>query len=97
MFISSGNWSLELKEQDTQGGIIVHLVEIVHFCLVGTVLFLISLGLYELFINHFLYLHMAKTHNIEELELNLVGLTVVVLAVNFLNVIFEQQEFNLIV
>jgi uncharacterized membrane protein YqhA len=86
-----------IEGADTPGGIIVHIVEIVHFFLVGTVLFLTSLGLYELFIQPLPLPPWLKTHNIEELELNLVGLTVVVLAVNFLSVIFEQQEVNLAV
>jgi uncharacterized membrane protein YqhA len=70
-------------------------VEIVHLFLVGTVLFLTSLGIYELFIQPLPLPPWLKTHNIEELELNLVGLTIVVLAVNFLSVIFEEQEINL--
>jgi uncharacterized membrane protein YqhA len=41
---------LGIEGEDTQGGITVHLVVTVHFFLVGTVLFLTSLGLYELFI-----------------------------------------------
>lgn len=34
-------------------------------------------------------------NNIEEMELSLIGLTVVVRGVNFLSVIFEQQVINL--
>ena len=86
-----------MEGSDTQGNIIVDIVEIVHFFLVGTVLFLTSLGLYELFIEPLPLPPWLKTHNIEELELNLVGLTIVVLAVNFLSVIFEEQESNLAV
>ncbi|MGB9939554.1 YqhA family protein [Methanosarcina sp.] len=86
-----------MQEADTQGSVIVELVEIVHLFLVGTVLFLTSLGLYELFIQSLPLPEWLRTHNIEELELNLVGLTVVVLAVNFLSVIFEPQEINLAV
>lgn len=82
-------------EIHTQGNIIVEIVEIVHLFLVGTVLFITSLGLYELFIEPLPLSPWLRTHNIEELELNLVGLTVVVLAVNFLSVIFEEQENNL--
>ncbi|MGV8077921.1 MAG: YqhA family protein [Methanosarcina sp.] len=80
---------------DIQKHIIVDIVEIVHLFLVGTVLFLTSLGIYELFIQPLPLPPWLKTHNIEELELNLVGLTIVVLAVNFLSVIFEEQEINL--
>ena len=84
-----------IGKADTQGNIIVDLVEIVHLFLVGTVLFLTSLGIYELFIQPLPLPPWLKTHNIEELELNLVGLTIVVLAVNFLSVIFEEKEINL--
>ncbi|MEN6317128.1 MAG: YqhA family protein [Syntrophaceae bacterium] len=83
------------EETPTHGNIIVGIVEIVHLFLVGTVLFITSLGLYELFIKPLPLSPWLKTHNIEELELNLVGLTVVVLAVNFLSVIFEEYESNL--
>lgn len=84
-----------MEETATHGNIIVEIVEIVHLFLVGTVLFITSLGLYELFIEPLPLSPWLKTHNIEELELNLVGLTIVVLAVNFLSVIFEEQENNL--
>jgi len=84
-----------MEETATHGNIIVEIVEIVHLFLVGTVLFITSLGLYELFIEPLPLSPWLKTHNIEELELNLVGLTIVVLAVNFLSVIFEEQESNL--
>ena len=80
---------------DIQEHIIVDIVGIVHLFLVGTVLFITSLGIYELFIQPLPLPPWLKTHNIEELELNLVGLTIVVLAVNFLSVIFKEQEINL--
>ena len=84
-----------LEETAAEGHIIVGIVEIVHLFLVGTVLFITSLGLYELFIEPLPLAPWLRTHNIEELELNLVGLTIVVLAVNFLSIIFEEQESNL--
>lgn len=84
-----------MEETAVKADIIVEIVEIVHLFLVGTVLFITSLGLYELFIEPLPLSPWLRTHNIEELELNLVGLTVVVLAVNFLSVIFEEQEENL--
>lgn len=83
------------KEVATEERIIIEMIKIIHLFLVGTVLFLTSFGLYELFIEPLPLPEWLKTHNIEELELNLVGLTIVVLAVNFLSVIFEQQEINL--
>lgn len=87
----------ETAKAETKSVIIVGIVEIVHLFLVGTVLFLTSLGLYQLFIQALPLPRWMKINSIEELELNLVGLTVVVLAVNFLSVVFEEQEINLAV
>jgi uncharacterized membrane protein YqhA len=83
--------------ENPEKNIIVEIVETVHLFLVGTVLFLTSFGLYQLFIQPLPLPEWLKTNDIEELELNLVGLTVVVLGVNFLSVIFEPQEVNLAV
>lgn len=83
-------------ETGPEENIIVHIVEIVHLFLVGTVLFLTSFGLYQLFIQPLPLPEWLKVHNLEEMELNLVGLTIVVLGVNFLSVIFNPQETNLI-
>ena len=86
-----------ILEANPEKSIIVEIVETVHLFLVGTVLFLTSFGLYQLFIQPLPLPGWLKTNDIEELELNLVGLTVVVLGVNFLSVIFEPQETNLAV
>jgi uncharacterized membrane protein YqhA len=81
-----------MEEINIHGDIIVKVVKIVHLFLVGTTLFITSLGLYELFIEPLPLSPWLQTHNIEELELNLVGLTIVVLAVNFLSVIFLKNK-----
>jgi Predicted membrane protein len=86
-----------MTEEGPEGSIIVEIVETVHLFLVGTVLFLTSFGLYQLFIQPLPLPGWVKVNNIEELELNLVGLTVVVLGVNFLSIIFEPQETDLAV
>ncbi|MDQ1252815.1 MAG: hypothetical protein QG646_1947 [Euryarchaeota archaeon] len=85
----------ETASTGTKSSIIVGIVEVVHLFLVGIVLFLTSLGLYQLFINVLPLPGWLKMNNIEELELNLVGITVVVLAVNYLSVIFGEQEINI--
>ena len=90
-----GELVIETAKTGTKSAIIVEIVEIVHLFLVGTVLFITSLGLYQLFIQELPLPEWLKTSNIEELELSLVGLTIVVLAVNFLSVILEEQEINL--
>ena len=86
-----------MSGKSSEGNIIVEIVETVHLFLVGTVLFLTSFGLYQLFIQSLPLPEWLKVNNIEELELNLVGLTVVVLGVNFLSIIFEPQEKDLAV
>ncbi|MDY9925337.1 YqhA family protein [Methanosarcina sp.] len=85
-----------MAETSPEGkNVIVEIVETVHLFLVGTVLFLTSFGLYQLFIQPLPLPGWLKVNDIEELELNLVGLTIVVLGVNFLSVIFEPEEVNL--
>jgi uncharacterized membrane protein YqhA len=87
----------EISKTGTKGVIIVGFVEIVHLFLIGTILFLTSLGLYQLFFQVLPLPEWMKMNNIEDMELSLVGLTIVVLGVNFLSVIFEQREINLAV
>jgi len=87
----------EIETRGTKGIIIVGFVEIVHFFLIGTILFLTSLGFYQLFFQVLPLPEWLKMNNIEDMELSLIGLTVVVLGVNFLSVIFEQKEINLAV
>jgi uncharacterized membrane protein YqhA len=86
-----------MSGKSLEGNVIVEIVETVHLFLVGTVLFLTSFGLYQLFIQPLPLPEWVKVNSIEELELNLVGLTVVVLGVNFLSIIFEPQEADLAV
>jgi uncharacterized membrane protein YqhA len=85
----------EISKTGTKGIIIVGFVEIVHLFLIGTILFLTSLGLYQLFFQVLPLPEWMKMNSIEDMELSLVGLTIVVLGVNFLSVIFEQREINL--
>jgi uncharacterized membrane protein YqhA len=86
-----------IEKTGAKGSIIVGVVDIVHFFLIGTILFLTSLGFYQLFFQVLPLPEWLKMNNIGEMELSLVGLTIVVLGVNFLSVIFEQQELNLAV
>lgn len=90
-----GELATGMGEVSPEASIIVEIVETVHLFLVGTVLFLTSIGLYQLFIQPLPLPGWLKINDIEELELNLVGLTIVVLGVNFLSIIFEPQETNL--
>jgi uncharacterized membrane protein YqhA len=84
-----------VREAGSDKHIIVEIVEAVHLFLVGSVLFLTSIGFYQLFIQPIPLPGWLEINDVEELELNLVGLTVVVLGVNFLSVI-ESEETNLL-
>lgn len=89
--------AVEIMKTGTKGVIIVGFVETVHLFLIGTIFFLTSLGLYQLFFQALPLPEWLKMNNIEDMELSLVGLTIVVLGVNFLSVIFESREINLAV
>ncbi len=71
-----------------QGIIIFEVVEYVHTFLVGTVLYITAMGLFQLFIKEIDFPKWLKIDSTEELETNLIGVTVVVLAVNFMGAIF---------
>lgn len=82
-------------ELDT-GVVIFHLVEYVHTFLVGTVLYITAIGLYQLFVHEIELPQWLEIHNTEELETNLISVTVVVLAVNFMGVALTGQVGNLL-
>jgi len=77
------------------GIIIFEVVEFVHTFLVGTVLYITAIGLYQLFIQEIKFPKWLQIDNTEELETNLIGVTVVVLAVNFMGAVFigDHQDF----
>jgi len=70
---------------------IIEVVEFVHIFLIGTVLYITAVGLYQLFIDEVEFHGWLKIDSTEELEMNLIGVTVVVLAVNFLTVVYTQD------
>jgi len=75
---------------------IVEVVEFVHTFLVGTVLYITAAGLYQLFIQEIQFPRWLKIDSTEELETNLIGVTVVVLAVNFMGTVFVRGTENLL-
>ncbi|MEJ2599151.1 MAG: YqhA family protein [Anaerolineales bacterium] len=79
----------------SQGVIIFEVVEYVHTFLIGTVLYITAVGLYQLFIQEIDFAGWLKIESTEELETNLIGVTVVVLAVNFMGAIFAGTTENL--
>jgi uncharacterized membrane protein YqhA len=75
---------------------IFELLEFVHQFLIGTVLYITAMGLYQLFIQDVPLPMWMKTESSEDLETNLVGVTVVVLAIEFLGAVFSGSESNLL-
>jgi len=76
--------------ESTQGVIIFEVVEYVHTFLVGTVLYITAVGLFQLFIKEIDFAGWLKIESTEELETNLIGVTVVVLAVNFMGAVLTK-------
>ncbi len=74
----------------------IEVVEYVHTFLIGTVLYITSIGFYQLFIKEIQFPGWLKIHSTDELETNLIGVTVVVLAVNFLAVVFAGSNVDLL-
>jgi uncharacterized membrane protein YqhA len=83
-------------EEIGPGLIIFEVVEYVHTFLVGTVLYITAVGLYQLFIHEIDFPAWLKIDSTEELETNLIGVTVVVLAVNFMGAVFVGDKQNLL-
>ncbi len=75
---------------------VIEVVEHVHQFLIGTVLYITAIGFYQLFINEIEFLGWLKVENTEDLETSLIGVTVVVLAVNFLSVVFSGGNSDLL-
>lgn len=69
----------------------VEIVEYVHRFLIGTVLFITAVGFYQLFIDKVSFPSWLRIDSTEELETNLIGVTVVVLAVQFMGVVFTRE------
>ncbi|CUS04804.2 conserved membrane protein of unknown function [Candidatus Promineifilum breve] len=74
----------------------VEIVEYVHRFLIGTVLYITAVGLYQLFIHPIEFPSWLRIDSTEELETNLIGVTVVVMAVNFMGVVFTQATDDLL-
>jgi uncharacterized membrane protein YqhA len=74
----------------------VEIVEYVHRFLIGTVLYITAVGLYQLFVQEIQFPRWLRIDSTEELETNLIGVTVVVLAVNFMGVVFTRNAQDLL-
>jgi uncharacterized membrane protein YqhA len=68
----------------------------VQILLVDTVLYITAVGLYQLFIDKINFPECLKIDNTENLETNLIGVTVVVQTVNFMGAVFAGSKENLL-
>jgi uncharacterized membrane protein YqhA len=88
-------WNVIIRGVETQESIII-VVEFIHFFLIGTVLYLTALGFYQLFIQEIDLPAWLKIHSTDELETNLIGVSVVVLAVDFLGIAITRGHEDLL-
>lgn len=91
-----GGLGLIEVHHDEEIPIVIEVVEYVHTFLIGTVLYITSIGFYQLFIGEIEFPGWLKIHSTDELETSLIGVTVVVLAVNFLGVVFTGENVDLV-
>jgi uncharacterized membrane protein YqhA len=70
----------------------VELIEIIDIILLGTVLYIVALGLYQLFIDHKLALPpWLKVNDLTDLKRDLIGVVVVLLGVSFLGEVVNWE------
>jgi uncharacterized membrane protein YqhA len=70
----------------------VELIEITDIILLGTVLYIVALGLYQLFIDHKLELPpWLKVNDLTDLKRDLIGVVVVLLGVSFLGEVVNWE------
>ncbi len=74
----------------------IEILESVHQFLIGTVLYITAVGFYQLFIKEVQVPKWLRIDSTEELETNLVGVIVVVLAINFLGFVFTGNPEGLL-
>ncbi len=73
----------------------VELIEITDIILLGTVLYIVALGLYQLFIDQSLELpHWLKVNDLTDLKRDLIGVVVVLLGVSFLGEVVNWEGQN---
>ena len=89
-------FDLVVGQGETSDQIIYEIVEFIHFFLIGTVLYITALGLFQLFITELSLPGWLKVDDIEKLEMNLVGVVVVIIGVNFLSVIVNPGNIDLL-
>ena len=75
--------------------LVVEILEYVHTFLIGTVLYITAIGFYQLFIKEVEMPGWLRIDSTEDLETNLIGVVVVVLAINFIGLVFTQDPSDL--
>lgn len=75
--------------------LVVEILEYVHTFLIGTVLYITAIGFYQLFIKEVEMPGWLRIDSTEDLETNLIGVVVVVLAINFIGLVFTQDPSSL--
>ena len=75
---------------------IFDLLQYVHQFLIGTVLYITSIGFYQLFIQDVPVPDWMKAESAEDLETSLVGVIIVVLAIEFLGAVFSGNQPDLL-
>ena len=96
LFLVALGITQDSAEHFERGVVIFEVIEYVHIFLVGTVLYITAVGLYQLFIQEIKFPGWLKIDSTEELETNLIGVTVVVLAVNFMGAVFVGSSVDLL-
>lgn len=75
------------------GHLAVDLIEITDVILLGTVLYIVALGLYQLFIDQNLALpRWLRVNDLTDLKRDLIGVVVVLLGVSFLGEVVQGEE-----
>ncbi len=83
--------NIGLIEIEVRGIVMVEILDNVHVFLVGTVLYITAVGFYQLFIKEIKMPRWLRVHSTEELETSLIGVVVVVLAVDFLSTVYVSE------
>jgi len=94
--IGGGLGLIEIEHNGEEIPVIIEVVEHVHQFLIGTVLYITAIGFYQLFIKEIEFPGWLKIESTDELETALVGVTVVVLAVNFLAQVFTGPNVDIL-
>jgi uncharacterized membrane protein YqhA len=96
VWVEASNFSVERHTSSHVDHLGVQFIEITDTILLGTVMYIVSLGLYQLFIDQTIPVpRWLRVHDLTELKRDLLGVTVVLLGVTFLGEVVDwdtQQD-----